>query len=188
MTARVVLVIGLVCGGIAGGLFGGVVKALEEGGAPDVVRGVALALKDKFPKLDRLEDAERAAREAIEFVVGFGLTLVFGSGVWAVGYRGGSQVLPERKPLSGQPPSPGELHPPLRKAIPFVLALAVFLAAWASLEGVDHVAGATAVSVPPAIEGAVVGAAWGAVAGLVVYWLGRRARGQVVGAEVRRQT
>jgi hypothetical protein len=97
-------------------------------------------------------------------------------------------VLPERKPLSGQPPSPGELHPPLRKAIPFVLALAVFLAAWASLEGVDHVAGATAVSVPPAIEGAVVGAAWGAVAGLVVYWLGRRARGQVVGAEVRRQT
>jgi hypothetical protein len=86
MTARVVLVIGLVCGGIAGGLFAVVVKALEEGGAPDVVRGVALGLKDKLPRLDKLEDAERAAREAIEFVVGFGLTLVFGSGVWAVGY------------------------------------------------------------------------------------------------------
>jgi hypothetical protein len=178
MTARVVIVIGLVCGGIAGGLFGVVVKALEEGGAPDVVRGVALGLKDKIPRLAKLEDAERAARGAIEFVVGFGLMLVFGGGVWAVGYRGASQVLPESKPLSGQPPSPGELLSPLRKAIPYVLALAVFLAAWASLEGVDHVAGATAVSAPPAIEGAVVGAAWGAVAGLVVYWLGRRAGGE----------
>jgi hypothetical protein len=178
MTARAVIVIGLVCGGIAGGLFGAVVKALEEGWAPDVVRGVAVALKDRNPRLDTLEDAERAARGTIEFVVGLGLTLLFGSGVWVAGHRGGSQVPPQAKPLLGQSPSPhDELLSSLRKAIPYVLALVVVLAAWASLEGVDKVAEATGVSAHPAIEGAVVGAAWGAVAGLVVYWLGRRSQG-----------
>jgi hypothetical protein len=178
MTARAVIVIGLVCGGIAGGLFGAGAKALEEGWAPDVVRGVALGLKDKKSlKLDKLEDAECAARGLLELLLGLGLTLAFGSGVWAAAHRGGSQVLAERKPLLGQPPSPGELLSPLRKAIPYVLALAVFLAALASLEGVDRVAGAIGVSAPPAIAGAVVGAAWGAVAGLVAYWLGRRSRG-----------
>jgi hypothetical protein len=176
MTARVVIVIGLVCGGIAGGLFGAVVKALEEGWAPDVVRGVALGLKDKNPKLNKLEDAECAARAAIAGFVGLGLTLVFGCGVWAAGHRGGSQVLPERKPLVGERPSLGELLSPLRKAIPYVLALAVFLAAWASLERVDEVAQAFGVLAHPAIEGAVVGTAWGGVAGSVVYWLGRRTR------------
>src|SRR5262249_34774656 len=143
MTARAVIVIGLVCGGIAGGLFGAGANAIEEGGVPDAVRSVAITLKGmKNSKLDKVEDAERTAKGCIEFLVGFGLTLAFGSAVWAAGHRGGGQVLAEREPWLVPPPSPGEFQPPppgdflssWRKAIPYVLALAVFLAAAASLE------------------------------------------------------
>src|SRR5262249_13658241 len=162
-----VSLVGLVCGAVAGVLFGAVATALEHGWAHSVVLGAAASLKQSNPKL---EDPERAAKGAIELVVGMGLTLAFGSIVWAAGRGRGDQAPPQQEPLLGQAPSPGKFSALFRKAIPYLLAAGIFVSALASLEGLDMVLGASGVSLHPATGTAVVGAAWGAVGGLLVCW------------------
>src|SRR5262249_29732784 len=164
---------GLVCGAVAGALFGAMANALEHGWAHSAVLGLAASLKQNNPKL---EDPERTARGALALVAGVGLTLAFGSVVWAAGRGRGRQAPPPRKPLLGQAPSPGEFSALLRKSIPYLLAGGIFVSALASLEGLDRVLGASGVSLHPATGMAVVGAAWGAVGGLLVCWLGRQTR------------